>query len=68
MKCFHWVDFLCNVSQGLICIFIIIFFIFCRLRLVSPRSYIVALIPTSSKFYKQTQNHNLNWPRVSDHP
>ena len=47
IKCFHWVHFSYNVSLGLICIFIFItiIFIFCQSRLVSPRSYIVTLIP-----------------------
>ena len=30
--------------------------ILCRFRLVSPRSYIVTLIPTLNKFHKQTNN------------
>ena len=58
MKCFHWVDLSCNVSQSLICIFIIIIFNFCRFRLVSPRSYIVTLIPTLNKFHKQTNKQS----------
>ena len=61
MKCFHWVDLSCNVSQSLICIFIIIIFNFCRFRLVSPRSYIVTLIPTLNKFHKQTNKPHLNF-------
>ena len=57
MKYFRWVDFSCNVLQGLICVFIIINFIFCRFRLVSPRGYIATLkIPTLNKFHKQTNN------------
>ena len=45
----------CNVSLGLIYIFII-FFIFCRFGLVSARAYIVTLTPTLDKFHKQTSN------------
>ena len=63
MKYFQWVDFSCNVLQGLICIFIIIIVIivinsiFCRIRLVSPRGYITTLkILTLNKFHKQTNN------------
>ena len=41
MKCFQWVDFAYNVSQGSVCIIIINFFIFCRFRLVSTISYTV---------------------------
>ena len=52
MKRFYWVNFSYNVSQGLICIFIIIVSIFCWFRLVSPRSYVVTLIPTLNKFLK----------------
>ena len=41
---------------GLIYIFIInIIIIFCQFRLVSPRSYIGTLKPTSNKFHKQTK-------------
>ena len=32
------------------------YFYFCRFRLVSPRSYIVTLIPMLNKFHKQTNN------------
>ena len=62
MKCFHWVDFSYNVSLRLICIFIIIF-IFCRFRLVSPRSYIVTLTPTLNKFRKQTNKAKFARPK-----
>ena len=61
IKCFHWVYFFYNVSLGLICIFIIIInFIFCRFRLVSPRSYIITLIPTLNNFHKQTNKQTNN--------
>lgn len=55
---FHWIEvFLCNVSLDLICIVIIIIFVFCWFEQVSHRSYNVTLIPTVNKFHehKQTQ-------------
>ena len=35
------------------------YYYFCRFRLVSPRSYIVTLIPTLNKFHKQTQKSQM---------
>ena len=66
MKCFQWAVFSYNVSEGLICIFIIISFIFYRFRLVSPISYIVTFIPTINKFHKQTNNQMLNFTVSSE--
>ena len=59
MKCFHRVDFSYNVSQGLIYTFIIIIVIFRQFRLVSPRSYIVTLIPTLNNFHKHKHKQRI---------
>ena len=48
---FSLVFFSYNISLGSNCILIIIFIFVC---LVSPRSYIVTLIPSLNKFHKQT--------------
>ena len=58
IKSFAELRFSCNVSLGLICIFI---FIFCRFGLLFPRSYIVTLIPVLNKFHKQTNLVNTSW-------
>ena len=44
----------------IIIIIIIIIIIFCQFRLVSPRSYNVAFIPTLNKFPKQTKKQTQN--------
>ena len=62
IKSFAGLRFSCNVSLGLICIFIIIF-IFCRFGLLFPRSYIVTLIPMLNKFHKQTNLVNTSWSK-----
>ena len=57
-------DFSYNVLLDLIYIFIIIIFIFCQLRLVSPKSYIVTLIPTLYKSHKQNSKFDKHLKNV----